>query len=94
MLARLTLYRLRVIINGVVTLIILIFTNSETNYNKNKYMFDKTSEQVLSRGLNAMTKMCDVLTKQNETLNNDIEKLKKKIDRMKERLLANGIEAD
>jgi len=57
-------------------------------------MFDKTSEEVLSRGLNAMTKMCDVLTTQNQTLNSDIEKLKKKIARMKERLLQNGIEAD
>lgn len=57
-------------------------------------MFDKTSEEVLSRGLNAMTKMCDVLTTQNQTLNSDIEKLKKKIARMKERLLENGIESD
>lgn len=57
-------------------------------------MFDKTSEEVLSRGLNAMTKMCDVLTTQNKTLNSDIEKLKKKIARMKERLLENGIESD
>lgn len=57
-------------------------------------MFEKTSEEVLSRGLNAMTKMCDVLSEQNKTLNSDIEKLKKKIARMKERLLANNIEAD
>tara|TARA_R110002153_G_scaffold34305_3_gene102673 strand:+ start:3284 stop:3457 length:174 start_codon:yes stop_codon:yes gene_type:complete len=57
-------------------------------------MFDKTAEQVLSRGLNAMTKMCEVLTTQNETLNKDIEKLKNKIGRMKERLLENGIETE
>lgn len=61
-----------------------------TNQNKPK-MFNQTSEEVLTRGLNAMTKLCDVITKQNEILNTDVEKLKRKIDRMKTRLLENGI---
>lgn len=60
--------------------------------NKDTSMFDTTSAKVLERGLNAMTKMCDVLTTQNAILNKDVEKLKNKIDRMKNRLLENGIQ--
>jgi flagellar capping protein FliD len=60
--------------------------------NKDNSMFDTTSAKVLERGLNAMTKMCDVLTTQNAILNKDVEKLKNKIDRMKNRLLENGIQ--
>lgn len=54
-----------------------------------KSIWDESSEGVLKRGLNAMTRMCDVLTKQNETLNNDIEKLRKKVERLQDKLLHN-----
>ena len=61
---------------------------------KDPKLFDASASQVLERGLNAMTKMCDVLSTQNEILNTDITKLKNKIARMRQRLLENGIEAD
>lgn len=59
---------------------------------KQPSVFNQSSAQVLERGLNAMTRMCDVITKQNEILNEDVSKLKKKIDRMKTKLLENGLE--
>ena len=57
-----------------------------------KGIWDESSEAVLKRGLNSMTKMCDVLTTQNETLNKDITKLKNKIARMKDKLIENGVQ--
>ena len=59
----------------------------------NKYkdtIFNTSTENVLARGLNAMTKACDSLTKQNEQLNKDIEGLKRKIDRLQERVLVDA----
>lgn len=50
---------------------------------KRTSIWDESSEGVLKRGLNAMTRMCDVLTEQNKTLNNDIEKLQKKLNDFK-----------
>jgi polyhydroxyalkanoate synthesis regulator phasin len=61
---------------------------------KRTSIWDESSEGVLKRGLNAMTRMCDVLTKQNETLNNDIEKLRKKVERLQDKLLHNQIEKE
>ena len=52
-------------------------------------LFKPDTEQVLVRGLNAMTKACDALSNQNETLNNDIERMKKKIQHLQERVLLN-----
>ena len=52
-------------------------------------IFKPDIEQVLVRGLNAMTKACDALSKQNETLNLDIEKMKNKISRLQEKILCN-----
>ena len=60
--------------------------------NMSKGIWDESSEAVLKRGLNSMTKMCDVLSTQNETLNKDIEKLKNKIARMKDKLIENGVQ--
>jgi polyhydroxyalkanoate synthesis regulator phasin len=59
-----------------------------------KSIWDTSSEDVLKRGLNAMTKMCDVLTNQNETLNTDIQKLRKKVERLQDKLLHNGLEKE
>lgn len=56
-----------------------------------KAIFNPDTEQVLVRGLNAMTRACDALSKQNEDLNKDIEALKKKVTRLQERVL---IDAD
>tara|TARA_R110001592_G_scaffold105343_2_gene296151 strand:- start:301 stop:507 length:207 start_codon:yes stop_codon:yes gene_type:complete len=52
-------------------------------------LFKPDTEQVLVRGLNAMTKACDALSNQNETLNMDIEKMKHKIARLQEKILVN-----
>ena len=52
-------------------------------------LFKPDTEQVLVRGLNAMTKACDALSKQNETLNHDIEKMKNNIARLQEKILCN-----
>lgn len=57
-------------------------------------LFKPDTEQVLVRGLNAMTKACDALSKQNELLNLDIEKMKKKIARLQERILVNDSEKE
>ncbi len=57
-------------------------------------LFKTDTEQVLVRGLNAMTKACDALSKQNELLNLDIEKMKKKISRLQERILVNDAEKE
>ena len=46
--------------------------------NKNESLFKVNAEEVLSRGLQAMTQSCEALTKQNEILNKDIDNLKKK----------------
>ena len=54
-------------------------------------LWDSSSEEVLKRGLNAMTKMCDVLTTQNETLNQDIEKLRNKVERLQDKLLTDRV---
>lgn len=52
-------------------------------------LFKPDTEQVLVRGLNAMTKACDALSNQNATLNKDIEKMKHKIARLQEKILVN-----
>jgi len=57
-------------------------------------MFKADTESVLVRGLNAMTKSCDVLSSQNEQLNKDIEGLKKKIARLQDRVLIDGEERE
>ena len=53
-------------------------------------MFKPTTEDVLTRGLNAMTMACDSLAKQNQTLNKDIEGLKAKVARLQDRILTEG----
>ena len=55
-----------------------------------KHLFQPDTEDVLVRGLNAMTKACAALSKQNESLNNDIEGLKRKIARLQERVLCDS----
>ena len=57
-------------------------------------LWNESSEGVLKRGLNAMTRMCDVLTDQNKTLNNDIDKLRKKVERLQDKLLHNQLEKE
>lgn len=58
----------------------------------NRPLFKPTTEDVLTRGLNAMTLACDSLTKQNQTLNKDIEGLKAKIARLQDKILTEGVE--
>ncbi len=58
---------------------------------KERGLWDTSSEDVLKRGLNAMTKMCDVLTTQNETLNQDIQKLRNKVERLQDKLLTDRV---
>lgn len=57
-------------------------------------LFKPDTEQVLVRGLNAMTKACDALSKQNEQHLKDIESMKKKIARLQERVLDNQDERE
>jgi hypothetical protein len=57
-------------------------------------IFKPDTESVLVRGLNAMTRSCDVLSKQNTELNKDIEGLKNKISRLQERVLIDSIEKE
>ena len=57
-------------------------------------LFKPDTEQVLVRGLNAMTKACDALSKQNEQHLTDIENMKKKIARLQERVLDNQDERE
>ena len=57
---------------------------------KTDSMFRADTENVLCRGLNAMTKACDALSAQNEQLNKDIEGLKRKIARLQDRVLTNA----
>nr|BAR32627.1 hypothetical protein [uncultured Mediterranean phage uvMED] len=57
-------------------------------------LFKPDTEQVLVRGLNAMTKACDALSKQNEEHLKDIEGMKKKIARLQERVLDNQTERE
>jgi len=57
-------------------------------------LFKPDTEQVLVRGLNAMTKACDALSKQNEEHLKDIEGMKKKIARLQERVLDNQNERE
>lgn len=57
-------------------------------------LFKPDTEQVLVRGLNAMTKACDALSRQNEELNKDIEGLKNKISRLQERVIVNTEERE
>lgn len=49
----------------------------------------QSTESILVKGLDGMTKACDVLTAQNHMLNKDIEGLKHKIGRLQEKLLVN-----
>jgi len=57
-------------------------------------LFKPDTEQVLVRGLNAMTKACDALSRQNDELNKDIEGLKNKISRLQERVIVNTEERE
>jgi hypothetical protein len=57
-------------------------------------IFKPDTESVLVRGLNAVTRSCDVLSKQNTELNKDIEGLKNKISRLQERVLIDSIEKE
>ena len=57
-------------------------------------LFKPDTEQVLVRGLNAMTKACDALSKQNEEHLKDIEGMKNKIQRLQERVLDNQTERE
>ena len=57
-------------------------------------LFKVNAEEVLIKGLEAMTKSCEGLTKQNDILNNDVENLKKKINFLQDRLITNSEERE
>lgn len=61
---------------------------------KKTQIFKPDTEDVLVRGLNAMTRACDALSQQNEQLNLDVESLKKKISRLQERILVDQTERE
>ncbi|MAL88150.1 MAG: hypothetical protein CL683_04550 [Brevundimonas sp.] len=61
---------------------------------KSNTLFKVNAEEILAKGLDAMTRSCEALTKQNDILNKDIEKLKAKIDLLQHRLLSNSEERE
>ena len=56
--------------------------------------FRSTSEDVLKKGLGAMTIACEQLTKQNDQLNKDINNLKQKLRSAEEKLIINSEEKE
>ena len=61
---------------------------------KQKTLFKVNAEEILAKGLEAMTRSCEALTRQNDILNRDIEKLTAKIDLLQHRLLSNSEERE
>ena len=61
---------------------------------KTPSVYNINSEEILAKGLDAMTKSCEALTSQNERLNKDIATLKNKIDLLQDRLLSNAEERE
>lgn len=53
-------------------------------------MFNKSSEEILISGLEAMRIACQALTSENKELKNQILGLKKKIDILQDKVLSNG----
>lgn len=52
-------------------------------------LFPMKSEEILTRGVQSLTKACDILTRQNEQLNEDIAALRGKIAELQDRLNCN-----
>ena len=59
-----------------------------------KGIFTQTSEQVLQRGLSAMTRACDALTARNSELEEELESLSNQLARSKEKLLVETSERE
>lgn len=57
-------------------------------------IFDTSAEDVLKKGLAAMTIACETLTKQNNQLNKDITNLKQKLRSAEDKLLINAEEKE
>jgi len=57
--------------------------------NVNRPLFKPGAEDVLVRGLNAMSAANEALVIQNKVLNADVEALKAKVARLQEKLLEN-----
>jgi hypothetical protein len=57
-------------------------------------VFNQTSEDILKKGLSAMTIACEALTKQNEQLNKDVTNLKQKLRSVEDKLLINNEERE
>jgi predicted RNase H-like nuclease (RuvC/YqgF family) len=52
-------------------------------------IFNKTTESVLARGLQAMTKACDALSAENSNLKSDIESLQNQVVQLKDKVVTN-----
>ncbi len=59
-----------------------------------KAVFSPTSEQVLQKGLSAMTRACDALTARNSELEEELESLSNQLARSKEKLLVETSERE
>ena len=57
-------------------------------------VFNQTPEDILKKGLSAMTIACETLTKQNEQLNKDVNNLKQKLRSAEEKLIINSEERE
>tara|TARA_R110000751_G_scaffold29784_6_gene76714 strand:+ start:3249 stop:3461 length:213 start_codon:yes stop_codon:yes gene_type:complete len=66
----------------------LVNTNLTTN------TYRTPAEDILKKGLGAMTIACEALTKQNSTLNKDVENLKQKLRLAQDKLIINSEEKE
>lgn len=57
-------------------------------------VFKSSPEQILKKGLSAMTIACETLTKQNQQLNKDVNNLKQKLRSVEEKLIINSEEKE
>ena len=62
--------------------------------NTHHTLFNTSTENVLARGLNAMTLACDSLTLTNETLKTEVKELQAEIESLKHRLVVNTLEKE
>jgi flagellar capping protein FliD len=53
-------------------------------------LFKVKSEEILTKGIQSLTKACDILTYQNEQLNEEINALRKKIFLLQDELNRNS----
>lgn len=59
-----------------------------------KQLFNKETEEVLTIGLRAMTRSCELLTTENERLRDDIKNLEARVSHLKDKVLSDEEERE